>query len=157
MFLGLVGSFYHFLWSSFLLFNATHFCNSYIILLFTMMILNEWLHVLVLDCCSSILTFFGGQNLKIFLLFTSLPSVRLFKGTASNTIVLTGLSGSGKTYLFYQVTLWHVTYIIFSKLNCSDLDVLAYTSLEMVQPIRVPWRQWNQMKAVLYYTLKKTR
>ena len=26
--------------------------------------------------------------------------IRLFKGTASNTIVLTGLSGSGKTYLF---------------------------------------------------------
>lgn len=40
-----------------------------------------------------------------FPLFTSSPAVRLFKRTASNTIVLTGLSGSGKTYLFYQVTL----------------------------------------------------
>lgn len=30
-------------------------------------------------------------------------AVRLFKRKASNTIVLTGLSGSGKTVLFYQV------------------------------------------------------
>ncbi|XP_027768738.1 signal recognition particle receptor subunit beta-like isoform X1 [Solanum pennellii] len=29
--------------------------------------------------------------------------VRLFKRTTSNTIILTGLSGSGKTYLFYQL------------------------------------------------------
>lgn len=31
-------------------------------------------------------------------------AVRLFKRTKSNTIVLTGLSGSGKTILFYQVS-----------------------------------------------------
>uniref|UniRef100_A0A2P2JYI1 Signal recognition particle receptor subunit beta n=1 Tax=Rhizophora mucronata TaxID=61149 RepID=A0A2P2JYI1_RHIMU len=39
------------------------------------------------------------------LIFTTifLLAVRLFKRTKSNTIVLTGLSGSGKTVLFYQL------------------------------------------------------
>ncbi|MBA0553010.1 hypothetical protein Golob_023777 [Gossypium lobatum] len=32
-----------------------------------------------------------------------LLSIRLFKRAKSNTVILTGLSGSGKTVLFYQV------------------------------------------------------
>ncbi|KAL3324447.1 hypothetical protein AABB24_038542 [Solanum stoloniferum] len=35
--------------------------------------------------------------------FILLLIIRLFKRTTSNTIVLAGLSGSGKTYLFYQL------------------------------------------------------
>lgn len=31
-------------------------------------------------------------------------AVRLFKRTKPNTVVLTGLSGSGKTVIFYQVS-----------------------------------------------------
>lgn len=35
----------------------------------------------------------------------SLSAARLFKRRKSNTIVLSGLSGSGKTVLFYQVSI----------------------------------------------------
>ena len=42
-------------------------------------------------------------NLK--LTTTCLLAARLFKRRKSNTIVLSGLSGSGKTILFYQVSI----------------------------------------------------
>lgn len=37
-----------------------------------------------------------------------LDAVRLFKRRSSNTVLLTGLSGSGKTILFYQVGMQEV-------------------------------------------------
>ena len=45
-------------------------------------------------------------------------AVRLFKRAKSDTIVLTGLSGSGKTVLFYQVS---TAFFLFVFLKCVTL------------------------------------
>lgn len=47
----------------------------------------------------------SGYEQSFHLYEIHLGAVRLFKHRASNTIVLTGLSGSGKTVLFYQVNM----------------------------------------------------
>lgn len=46
--------------------------------------------------------------------FYLFPAVRLVKRAKANTIVLTGLSGSGKTVLFYQVSIDN-TYSVTGK------------------------------------------
>jgi Cdc6-like AAA superfamily ATPase len=52
-----------------------------------------------------IVSFFRCLDLESYLTssFILFFAVRLLKRTKSNTIVLSGLSGSGKTVLFYQV------------------------------------------------------
>ncbi|MBA0826792.1 hypothetical protein Goarm_011613 [Gossypium armourianum] len=63
--------------------------------------LEQWLHQAIeyLDQIPPIQLYAAIAVLFISTLL--LFSIRLFKGTKSNTIVLTGLSGSGKTVLFY--------------------------------------------------------
>ncbi|KAG8369023.1 hypothetical protein BUALT_Bualt15G0107100 [Buddleja alternifolia] len=55
--------------------------------------------------------------------------IRLFKRGSSNTILLTGLSGSGKTVLFYQVCVKN------------SLEVRNF-GFEMAPPIKVMSHQW---------------
>lgn len=62
-----------------------------------------------------------------------LAAVRLFKRTKSNTIVLTGLSGAGKTVLFYQVGVAFFNCLFFPLDFLGDFDNLRLLGTSRVE------------------------
>lgn len=60
---------------------------------------------LTIICSTSILHFSSPSSVVTLIITPFYFAVRLFKRRQSNTILLTGLSGSGKTVLFYQVNI----------------------------------------------------
>lgn len=94
------------------------------VLLFTTLLLlssimlshSNFVTILLSSICST-------TNLVFYFSDVSLcMTVRLFKRTKSNTIVLTGLSGSGKTVLFHQVNIGIVAFSRWHVSTCPDLN-----------------------------------
>lgn len=75
--------------------------------------------------------FFIHLNSLFPLLF--LAAVRLFKRTKSNTIVITGLNGAGKTVLFYQVGVAFLNCIFFPLDFLGDFDNLRLLGTSRVE------------------------
>lgn len=82
------------------------------VLIFTTILLFSSQHVtFTLSLVSFIHSFIPSFKISFSSVFIA---VRLLKRTKSNTVVLTGLSGAGKTVLFYRVILtFSLTHIIF--------------------------------------------
>lgn len=75
-------------------------------------------YVIYIMCSSSpeIWFLFCFKTCRFFFLLA--PAVRLVRRTKSNTVLLSGLSGSGKTVLFYQVSTCFLHVEIFLAVDC---------------------------------------